>query len=203
MRALPALLATLAAISAAGCAPAPGTPAADGTPSAGAERPLVPAGFGTLRQDDATMSLRAGPLQVKLTPLDEATIRLLAPDSYTRLRALRDARRDDAMRAARTPELFLVAFFGSEPDVAFHPEDVQLLHRARLLRAAAIMPVTAGWGRQQLGQQETQLAVYVFDGPIDYRQSLVVRYGTVENDEWRHMVTRLEIERARLLTRVR
>jgi hypothetical protein len=172
----------------------------------GAEAPqsMVPAGYGTLRQDDITLSIRAGALLVKVTPLDEATIRLLASDTYTRLRALRESRLDDAVRGmSRSPELFLVSFFSYQPDVTYQPEDVQLLHQARVLRAASILPVTTGWGRQRLAQQETQMAVYLFEGPADYRQPMTMRYGTLENDEWRQIITRLDNERAKILSRVR
>jgi hypothetical protein len=175
-----------------------GTEPAGGT----SQRTMVPAGFGSLRQDDATMSIRSGAVLVKVTPLDEATIRLLAPDTYTRLNALRESRRDEAeRRVMRDPELFLVSFFSYEADVPFQPEDIQLLHQARLLRPAAILPVSSGWGRQRLAQQETQMAVYVFEGPVEYDQAVTVRYGTAESDEWRQIITRLEAERARVLTR--
>jgi hypothetical protein len=167
-------------------------------------RGMVPAGFGTLRQDDATISLRSGAVLVKATPLDEATIRLLAPDTYTRLHALRESRREEAdRRMARSPEFFLVSFFSNEADLPFQPEDLQLVHQARLLRPVAILPVSPGWGRQRLAQQETQMAVYVFEGPLDYDQALTVRYGMAESDEWRQILQRLEAERARVLTRAR
>jgi hypothetical protein len=190
------------------CAVATGTAPVDGVADTGmagtTDAPMVPAGYGTLRQDDITLSIRAGALLVKVTPLDEATIRLLASDTYTRLRALRESRLDDAVRGmSRSPELFLVSFFSYQPDVTYQPEDVQLLHQARVLRAASILPVTTGWGRQRLAQQETQMAVYLFEGPADYRQPMTMRYGTLENDEWRQIITRLDNERAKILSRVR
>lgn len=49
---------------------------------------LVPAGFGTLKQDQFTVSLRSGPLLLKVTPLDESVIRLSAPDTYQKLHSL-------------------------------------------------------------------------------------------------------------------
>jgi hypothetical protein len=208
----PILRLTLLLVAAGGllaCAAATGAPPADAGAEAGvaagtAEDAMVPAGYGTLRQDDITLSIRAGALLVKVTPLDESTIRLLASDTYTRLRALRESRLDDAVRGmSRSPELFLVSFFSYEPDVTYQPEDVQLLHQARVLRAASISPVTTGWGRQRLAQQETQMAVYLFEGPADYRQPMTMRYGTLENAEWRQIITRLENERAKILSRVR
>jgi hypothetical protein len=189
------------------CGPAIGGSEAEPVPIrvAGADTAtLVPAGYGTLRQDDATVSLRSGPVLAKVTPLREAVIRLLAPDTYTRLHALRESRSAEADRTGvRVPELFLVSFFSYEPDVTFQPEDLQLFHQSRLLRPVAIVPVTSGWGQQRLAQQETQTALYIYEGPIEYDQLMTVRYGQVESDEWRQVLLRLETERAKVLSRVR
>jgi hypothetical protein len=200
------LLALLAGASA--CAPAatidPGAGPAPTPAGAGGERIMVPAGYGTLRQDDITVAIRSGAVLVKVTPLDEATIRLLAPDTHGRLQALRESRREEAARTVtRPPELFLVSFFSHEPDTDFQPEDVQLFHQARVLRPQAILAISAGWGRQRLAQQETQLAVYVFEGPVEYDQAITVRYGSSESDEWRQIIQRLESERGKILSRVR
>jgi len=203
----------LAAMFAAGCGAPAGTPAVGPAPAAaqttdtvGARSnaaTLIPTGFGSLRQDEVTVSLRQGAVLVKVVPLDEATIRLLAPDTYTRLRALREARLPDARKSTPNPQLFLVSFFSYQPDVAFQPEDLQLMHQSRLLRPLKILPQTTKWGQQRLGQQDTQVAVYVFEGPIDYEQQVTVRYGQDESNEWQSMLTKLEQERARIRSRVR
>ncbi|MGH7446388.1 MAG: hypothetical protein ACRELT_02435, partial [Longimicrobiales bacterium] len=165
---------------------------------------MVGAGFGRLRQDEITVSIRSGAVLVKATPLDEAVIRLLAPDTYDRLSALRQSRSEEAgSMAMREPELFLVSFFSYQPDVAFQPEDQQLVYQSRLLRASAIIPLTTGWGRQRLDQQETQTAMYAFDAEIDFAQVLTVRYGAQQSDEWRQILVRLENERGRIRSRIR
>jgi hypothetical protein len=46
---------------------------------------LVPAGFGSLRQEEITLTLTVGSVLVKVTPLAESVIRLTAPDTYQRL----------------------------------------------------------------------------------------------------------------------
>lgn len=193
-----------------GCATAGGAGTAGSvdagmTPGAAAAADsLVPPGYGTLRQDEVTVSLLSGALLVKVTPLDEAVIRLLAPDTYDRLHALRTSREAEAASAMmREPELFLVSFFSYEPDVEYQPEDVQVLYQARLLRPVTVLPVTSGWGRQRLGQQETQNAVYAFDEQIDFDQVFTVRYGTAESSGWEAIRTRLRNERGRILSRVR
>lgn len=204
-----AMLMTAILVLAGACAAPPGAgevgaapePAA---PGAATRDVLVPPGYGSLKQDEVSLSIRSGATLVKVTPLDEGVIRLLAPDTYRSLNALREARKAEATRNMMRPaELFLVSFFSYEPDVTFLPEDVQLMYQGRLLRANAIVPVTSGWGRQRLGQQETQMAVYAVEGPFDYGQPFVVRYGMVQNDEWSNIVTRLATERAKVLARVR
>lgn len=173
-----------------------------GTRTDAARGRVVPAGYGSLRQDDITVSLRSGALLVKITPMDESTIRLLAPDTYSRLHALRESRRAEVeRRMSREAELFLVSFFSYQPDQVYQPEDVQLVYQSRLLRPSAIMPVTGGWGRQRLGQQETQTAIYAFEGAIDFDQSFTVRYDQVESADWQRIVPLLETERGRVLTR--
>jgi hypothetical protein len=165
---------------------------------------LLPAGFGTLRQDEITVSIRSSALLVKVTPLDEALIRLLAPDTYDRLSSLRRSRSEEASRTMmREPELFLVSFFSYQPNTSFQPEDLQIVYQSRLLRPSTIIPLTTNWGRQRLDQQETQAAIYAFDAEIDFAQVLTVRYGAEQSEEWRQILTRLENERGQIRSRIR
>lgn len=196
----------------AGCATGSVPPAQDASPREGgeamqekrAETDLVAPGYGTLRQDAFTVSLRSGALLIKVTPLTEPVIRLAAPDTYDRLHALAESRRSEAAAATMgsEPELFLVSFFSYEPNVEFQPEDLQLVQQGRLLRARTVLPVTPGWGKQRLQQQETQIAVYAFGEAIDYEQSLVVRYGMEESRGWERIIPVLEVERAKVRARV-
>lgn len=164
---------------------------------------LVQPGFGTLKQDEFTLGIRSGALLVKVTPLNEHIIRLAAPDTYNRLHALADSRRADAIARtnARDPELFLISFFSYQPDVTFQPEDLQLEYNGKLLRAARIVPLTASWGKERMGQQETQAAIYVFTDEIDYEQPLTVNYGTERNSEWQKIIPKLQLERGKVASR--
>ncbi len=163
----------------------------------------IPPGFGTLKQDAFTVSLRSGSLLVKVTPLAEQVIALAAPDTYTRLHALAESVRPEAARRlpGGEPQLFLVSLFSYQPDVPFQPEDLQLIATGRTLRPAAILPRTAGWGKQRLGQQEAQAAVYVFDGDIDYGQSLIVRNGMDQSSAWSDIIPVLDEERGKVVAR--
>lgn len=161
---------------------------------------VPPAGFGTLKLDAATVSMRSGPLLIKVTPLDEGVIRLLAPDSYERLHNIAEPRRPQASAATggSPAELFLVTFFSYEPDVDFQPEDLRAFHQGRLLLPATILPVTPTWGRQRLAQQDQQIAVYAFEGPIDYDQPIRIQYGLTSTDAWSRIIPVLELERTKV-----
>lgn len=161
---------------------------------------MIPAGYGTLRRDDITMSLRTGPLLIQVIPLEESILRLLAPDMYERLHSVAESKRREAgaQFEARPHAMFLVSFFSYQPDVEYQPEDFQLSHQGRLLNPVSVLPVTNGFGRQRLRQQESQSAVYVFEGRFDYENRIVVRYGTTQTDSWTQVIPKLEVERARV-----
>ena len=182
----------------AGCVVVPDPNAAP--PGEGSLMP--PPGFGTLRQDDVTVQFTRDNLQIKVTPLAESVIRVTAPDTERRLRGLADSRSDDAQRAAGSAaSLFLISFFSNTPDVAFVPEELQLLSRNVRLRPAAILPITPGWGQHRLRQRQTEMAVYVFSGTVDLESDLAVVYGMEENWAWNSIRARVQAERARARAR--
>ncbi len=189
----------------AGCGihPSPGSPdleparEQEGTPSL-----LVPPGFGTLTQDQITLRIQRGNLLIKVTPLEEWVIRLTAPDTYARLQGMVRTHGERAGAGAVSPpaNLFLVSFFSYVPDVTYEPEDVLLVNRGLRYRPRGIAPVTPSWGTQRLGQQETQLAVYAYDGGMDLETDLVVEYQELRNEIWRDQIVpliRAELARAR------
>jgi hypothetical protein len=136
-----------------------------------------------------------------VTTLDEGVIRLLAPDTYQRMHALAESRRADAEMAGPDPELFLVSFFSYQPDTPFHQENLQISYQGRLLQPIAVFPLSTNFGRPLLQQQETQSAIYVFGGPIDYQQPFVIRYGMTSSDDWGQIIPKLDVERARARSR--
>lgn len=167
---------------------------------------LVPPGFGTLKQDEFTVQLRNDALQIKVTPLSEIVIRTAAPDTYDRLRKIAESRRGEAEKLAGANtnlELFLVTFFSYAPDTEYQPEALQITHQGRQMRPAAIVPITAGFGQQRLKQQANQMAVYAFHGPIEYEQSISVRYINDQSDVWSAILQKLEVERAKILARAK
>lgn len=182
----------------AGGGAAPATGAVD-------EPEAIPVGRGTLRQDRVTLSLRRGDLLLKVTPLAEGVIRVTAPDTYQRLRGLREDHRAELRRRTGLddPPLFLVSFFSYEPDVPFEPEDVHLVNRGLRYRPLALRPVTPGWGTQRLDQEETQMAVFAYGRGIDLDQELAVEYRGDRGGGWDGILRSIQAERARVLARER
>lgn len=193
------------------CAPVP-APEAPGAPSTdeaavpgGADEHPIPAGFGSLRQDDFSVELTDAGVHLKVTPLTEEVIRLAAPDTYERLHALAQSRRsavDRALEDGDPGEIFLVSFFSRDANMEYRPEELQITHRGRTVRPAGIIPLTTGWGRHLLQPQQTQSAIYVFAPAFDFALPITVRYGLRQSDEWhRSVLPRLDEERTRVLSR--
>lgn len=203
------LIAVLTAILlGAGCASGPvddGVGTAVGAASSEDDPGLLPSGFGTLRQDAVTLSLRSGDLLIKVTPLDPAVIRTLASDTWQRLRGLREGHGPELIRRSgvSNPDLFLVSFFSYEQQVPYEPEDVHLLNRGLRFRPLGIRPVTPAWGRQRLAQEETQMAVYAFGPGLDLDQDLAAEYQDARAGGWERILQEIQAERARILARAR
>jgi hypothetical protein len=198
---------SLSALLLSGCGS--GVPAVQGaanpqeTPQE-AQSNLVPPGYGTLLQDQISLRLQSGSLLIKVTPLNEGIIRLTAPDTYERLRGLAEVHGPRATRTAMASEssLFLVSLFSYEPDVTYEPEALHLVNRGLRLRPGGIAPISPSWGTQRLGQQEARMAVYAFDGDIEWESELAVEYQQLRNEIWRDQILPLvEAERVKVRAR--
>lgn len=202
--AVPNVAAAVVVTTMAACAWVPGQGPAQAGPT-DPDTALVPAGYGTLRQDEVTLSLRRDDLLIKITPLDEGVIRLTAPDTYDRLAELKEGHRGALRRRASVdePALFLVSLFSYEPNIPFQPEDVHLVNQGIRMRPLAIRPVTPRWGVQRLSQEETQMAVYAYDAGIDLEQELSVEYQDVRRGGWDRILQVIQAERARVRARAR
>jgi hypothetical protein len=183
-------------------------PPNEAAPAFGSEaQTLPPPGYGTLRQDDFTVALQSGDIQLKVTPLDESVIRLAAPDTYQRLHGLVDSRMPRVIEAARgaglreKPAVFLVSFFTRAQQAIYEPTNVLLLSKGILYRPAGILALTPEWGRQQVWQEETQSALYVFDSEVDLDVTFEVEYQGVRSLAWAGIIPVLQAERGRVMSR--
>jgi len=204
------VLALALVMGAAACVAPGGATTVSTTPSAvssDSSRLLVPAGYGSLRQEDVAIRIQRQGLQVQAIPLDETIIRLLSPDSY---RALREQVNSNARAleelshrtGLRGFSVWLVRFYGLEQgETIFSPMEFIITSVGRDFRPIDMLPVTPGFGQQRLRQREVQAALYVFDPQVDVNQPLSVQYESARNSDWAVVLTR--IERERVLVRSR
>lgn len=184
-------------------APAAGVEAAADTGSA-----LVPAGYGSLRQEDIAIRLELRDVEVRLFPLDESIIRTLSPDSYRALRDVLASQRERIERVARLhalrePQVWYVTFHGIAPEARFTPNDLTISSGGREFRPVEIVPLTNGFGSQVVRARQTQAALYLFEEGIALRQPLVVTMGTQRTSRWADILRTIEREWAMIRTRSR
>jgi hypothetical protein len=163
---------------------------------------LVPAGYGTFKQEDLSLRLRSSSLQVRATPLDESIIRLLSPDSYRAMSELKRSKQDAIAavarkNAVRALSIWYVSFFAVERgETRFSPREFIITNVGRDFRPLDVIPLTPGFGEQRLKQNGRQDALYIFDGQLDAQQPLSVSYETARNDDWTSVLPLIERERA-------
>lgn len=205
---LGATTAALLTLSGTGCVAVGGSGGSGAPPGAGSALPdddrelLVPPGYGTLRQEEFSLSAVKGPLVLRVTPLDEWVIRLAAPDTYDQLSGLVASYGASLTSAAGgDPTLFLVSFFSSDQGTVYDPEDVHLVSRGRRYRPLGIEPVSAAWGSTRLVQREPALAVYAYAPELELDMDVRLEYEDVINDQWSSILQRLQAERSRARAR--
>lgn len=182
--------------------PRPGAGVAPGSTGQDSAALLVPAGYGSLRQDDIALRVSQFGLQVRAIPLDETVIRVLSPDSYRAMHeivASQVERLSAIQRRTALPRLSLwyVSFFALEQgETRFSPMEFNISNVGRDFQPIDVIPLTPGFGSQRLRQREVQSGLYVFDGQIDVNQPLAIVYETARNEEWSVLLHRIERERA-------
>lgn len=202
-----AALVTLLATAACGGAQGQATPAPrDSTAIPGDQ--MIPAGYGRLGQDDISLRLGAGDLEVRVLPLEERVLRLLTADGYRAFHDLRESRRAQIDSAAQregatAPGLALVTFFSSRDGVRFEPQDLAINASGQQFRADAVVPVSANFSNQQLGTREQASAIFVFDRPLPLSQEFTLTYQAYQTDAWRGRLSVITRERDRIASRIR
>jgi hypothetical protein len=162
---------------------APGRPPARArgdTAARAARDGLIPAGFGTLRQDQVAIRMQTLGLTVSAIPLEESVIRTLAPDSYRSLHALRESKNAAlAALASRngvsSVQAWYVTFFNiQQGEARFDAFDFVVRSAGQDYRPLDALPLTPGFGGGRVAQRGQQSAVYAFDPQIDLDQPLTV-----------------------------
>lgn len=167
---------------------------------------LPPAGYGTLRQDEVGVELRTSTFAIRVLPLDERIIRLLAADTYRSLLHLKQSREAEIRRASERagisePSLFLVTFFGLQHRARFIPEELTITSRNRVFRPAGIVPLSPRFGELMLQQRETASAIYLYESEIALFEPMTVAYEGITSERWERILPILDRERAAVLSR--
>ncbi len=164
----------------------------------------LPEGLGALRQDEISIDLRYGELQIKITPLHESVIRTTAPDTHERLSALARGHHqifEERTGSALPFQLFLVALYTEAVEVAFEPEDLNLVSRGLRFRPVEIRPVTRAWDSRRIQPREVLMAVYAFPPQVDLEGDLEVEFREIRSREWGRILLDVEVERGRIRAR--
>ncbi len=172
-------------------------------------RPLPPAGYGALTQDNITIPIEVpeGNLFIKATPLTEWVIRMTAPDTYRRLNGYKVARGEQILDRSRRngergwPLVLFVSFYTIAVESTYEPNDLQIRAQNIVFRPFEIIPVTPDFNRERLRQQESQVALYLFEGDIDLDRPLVLEYRGRENARWSSIRIILDRELSTVMSR--
>jgi hypothetical protein len=160
----------------------------------------VPSGFGSLRQDEVSVTLVEGDVQLRITPLAPSVLRLTAPDTERRLGAALE--RAGGLRPGSI--LLFVQAYTEAPAAPFEPKDLRIEVRGRLLPFSAQTPIDAEWGSGQLRQRRPSSAVYRFDGEVRWLEEPVrFTYRSAASDAWSSLLPTLDLELARVRARAR
>jgi hypothetical protein len=199
------------------CAAPPGTAGGPGRTAEGvpAQQPaapqdttgIIPAGFGSLRQDEISIRVNHLGLTVQAMTMDEDFLRTLAPDSYRALAALRDSKRpqlDSIARRAGLPDVavWYVTFRNvQQGEAPFSPQDVTLTNVGREFQPLDAVGISSGFAQHRLAQNETAIGLLVFDRAINPNRDLTLRLETQTSGDWQLILQRVERERSLIRAR--
>jgi hypothetical protein len=190
------------AASAPGPAPVNAVTAAGDTAIAG----LIPAGYGTLRQDDISIKLTLEGVLVQLLPMNESVIRTLSPDAYKALHDLLQSYRKTirgyaAQYGLREDDVWYVSFYGMAPNATFSPLDLTIRAPGRDFTPLRVIPITPGFGQNRLQVRDVQRAFYLFDDGMPLNQPLSVTMSAVTDDSWQTIQRKVEAEQEHVKAR--
>ena len=167
---------------------------------------LIPAGYGTLRQDDISIKLTLEGVLVQLLPMNESVIRTLSPDAYKALHDLLESYRKTvrayaAQYGLREDDVWYVSFYGMAPNATFSPLDLTIRAPGHDFTPLRVIPITPGFGQNRLQVRDVQRAFYLFDDGMALNQPLSVTMGDVTDDSWQTIIRKIEAEQEHVRAR--
>jgi hypothetical protein len=191
--------------AAAACAPAHRAAAQSST--AGTQEPgLPPVGFGSLRQDQVGVNLATNNLRIRVIPLEEEVIRLLAPDAYRSLHEMRESRLAEIRAVSRAAgrdsvKAFMVTFFGLQPQTRFNPDDLLITSQNSTYRPIGHIAITPRFNANEVDVREQAAAIYLYEPGVVLQRPMTVAYGVATSEAWTATLNLLNTERTRVLSR--
>lgn len=169
---------------------------------------LPPVGLGTLRQDDIALSIRQPELEIRVIPLDERLLRLLATDAYQSLHEVARSRAEAIDSVGRrfgvsTPGLFFITFYGRRSGARFDPQLISLVVRNQLYRPIGVVPYSSNFNSQQLDARQQASGFLLFEEIIPIFEPFTLSYGVASTDSWEGRLTRIQRERVRVIGKMR
>jgi hypothetical protein len=185
------------------CAPAARSQDSSSTQAQG---DLPPIGFGTLNQDDIVVSLRLEDLEIRIVPLDERVLRLLAPDAYASLHGILQSRSAEIDTISRrngvaVPGILFVTFFARRSGARFDPQNLNVVIRNQLYRPIGVVRYSSNFNSQQLEVRQQASGLFLFEETLPVFEPFSISYGTVSSDAWEGKLTRIQRERTRVMGR--
>jgi hypothetical protein len=169
---------------------------------------LIPAGFGTLRQDQIAIRVQTLGLTVSAIPLEEGVIRTLAPDSYRTLHAIRESKKAalESLRARNglaSVQAWYVTYFNvQQGDARFDAFDFLVRSAGQDFRPLDALPITPGFGDGRVAQRGQASAIYAFDPQVDLNQPITITSLGQQTTAWGDtMLPLIERERSMVWSR--
>jgi len=160
----------------------------------------APSSAGTLHQEQVSVTLRHGELQIRVTPLASWVTLATAPDTHERLAVLAQSYQEiflDRTGSAVPFELFLVSLYTESSNLEFEPEDLNLVNRGLRYRPVDIQAVTPDWDTRRLLPRQTAMAVYAFATEVDLERETEFEYRDLRSREWGRILPLVQSERSR------
>lgn len=169
---------------------------------------LLPVGYGRLNQDDLSVGMRAGNLDIRLTVLQETGLRLLNKESYESLHRLVESKRAqidsvDQVYGLGDPGLLMVRYYSLAEGSRFDAQLLTTIINGQFYTPVAIIPLTTSIQSDRLGRRQQAAGIYVFEETLTPYLPMVFSYGAFRADGWNSdRVRSLQRERSRIQSRV-
>jgi hypothetical protein len=80
--------------------------------------------------------------------------------------------------------------------------ELQVVNQNTVFRPLGIIPITPEFAKGRIGQNRTELGIYLFPGEIDLNLQTIIRYRETRGVAWEGILQRLNRERALVRSRV-